>query len=120
MCLKPFIKRNFRACTNLWPPLFSPGSSELQRVQFLYLPLDYRDLPTVDRSPAEGTLNNSVVVVGGSLRSCWWCWWFSGGHVVLTAGEAEIRDGLGGTEGGGHLESGRSQFKKEKKEAFLN
>lgn len=47
-------------------------------------------------------INNSVVVVGGSLRSCWWCWWwFSGGHVVLTAGEAEIRDGLGGTEGGG-------------------
>lgn len=35
---------------------------------------------------------------------------FLGGHVVLTAGEAEIRDGLGGTEGGGHLESGRSQF----------
>lgn len=35
---------------------------------------------------------------------------FSGGHVVRTAGEAEIRDGLGGTEGGGHLESGRSQL----------
>lgn len=33
-----------------------------------------------------------------------------GGHVVLTAGEAEIRDRLGGTEGGGHLKSGRSQF----------
>lgn len=30
-----------------------------------------------------------------------------GGPVVLTAGEAEIRDG---TEGGGHLQSGRSQF----------
>lgn len=29
---------------------------------------------------------------------------YSGGHVDLTAGEAEIRDGLGGTEGGGHLE----------------
>lgn len=27
--------------------------------------------------------------------------------MVLTAGEAEIRDG---TEGGGHLQSGRSQF----------
>lgn len=35
---------------------------------------------------------------------------FLGGHVVLTAGEAEIRDGLCGTEGGVHLESGRSQF----------
>lgn len=33
-----------------------------------------------------------------------------GGHVVLTAGEAEIRDGHGGTEGRGHLESRRSQF----------
>lgn len=33
--------------------------------------------------------------------------------MVLTAGEAEIRDGLGGTEGGGHLESGRSQFFKK-------
>lgn len=35
---------------------------------------------------------------------------FPGGHVDLTAGEAEIRDGLGGTEGGGHLESVKSQF----------
>lgn len=35
---------------------------------------------------------------------------FWGGHVVLTAGEAEIRDRLGGTKGGGNLESGRSQF----------
>lgn len=61
-------------------------------------------------SQAKGTLNNSVAVVCGSLHSFWWCWWFSGGHVVLTAGEAEIRDGLDGTEGGGHLESGRSQF----------
>lgn len=33
-----------------------------------------------------------------------------GGHVVLTAGQAEIRDGLAGTEGGGHQESGGSQF----------
>lgn len=40
-----------------------------------------------------------MVLVGGA-----------GAHVVLTAGEAEIRDRLGGTEGGGHLESGRSQF----------
>lgn len=31
-----------------------------------------------------------------------------GGRVVLTAGEAEISDG--GTEGGVHPESGRSQF----------
>lgn len=31
-----------------------------------------------------------------------------GAHVVLTAGQAEISDG--GTEGGGHPESGRSLF----------
>lgn len=31
-----------------------------------------------------------------------------GGRVVLTAGEAEISDG--GTEGGGHPESGRGCF----------
>lgn len=30
-----------------------------------------------------------------------------GGHVVLAAGEAEIR---AGTEGGGHLQSGEGQF----------
>lgn len=30
--------------------------------------------------------------------------------MVLTAGEAEIRDGLGGTGGGGHLDSEKSQF----------
>lgn len=59
---------------------------------------------------AKGTLNNSVTVFGGSLRSCWW---FSVGHVVLTAGKAEIRDGLVGTEGGGHLESGKSQFSRK-------
>lgn len=35
--------------------------------------------------------------------------------MVLTAGEAEIRDGLGGTEwvGVGHLESGSNQFSRK-------
>lgn len=75
------------------------------KVLNFYLPLDYNALTTrprpVDNRPQSGqknTLNNSVVVVGGSLHSCWW---FLGGHVVRTAGGAQIRDGLGGTEGGG-------------------
>lgn len=38
-----------------------------------------------------------------------------GGHVVLTAGEVEIRDE---TEGGGHLESRRSQFFRKHMSAF--
>lgn len=53
-------------------------------------------------------LNNWV---GGSLRSFCWCWWFLGPYLVLTAGEAEIRSGLGATKrGGGHMESGWSKF----------
>lgn len=55
------------------------------------------------QSWSKGTLNNSVVVVGGSLRiAAGGVGGFLGGHVVLTAGEAEIRDGLGeGTWGVG-------------------
>lgn len=44
----------------------------------------------------------------------WFFCLFPGGHVDLTAGEAEIRSGLGGTEGGGHLESVKSQFFRKK------
>lgn len=48
---------------------------------------------------------------------------FLGGHVVLTAGEAEIRDGLVGPEGRwglrGHLESWKSQFFSENPSGLL-
>lgn len=51
-------------------------------------------------------LNNSVLVVGGMTAGAVG----AGGHVVWTAGEAEIKNGLGGIEGEGHLQSGRSPF----------
>lgn len=79
-----------------------------------FFPKCHLTVVTVGQSEPKGTLNNSAGVVGGSLCSCWLCWcslfFGGGGHVVLTAGGAEIRDRLGGAECGGHLESGRSQF----------
>lgn len=77
---------------NLWLKPKQWKSRRAERVGAIFSSL-HCGLSTIGQAQPKESPTNSVVF---------------GGRVVLTAGEAEISDG--GTEGGGHPESGQSQF----------